>query len=199
MFHHSYKHKSNWQLQNLNAITFMSYLTVQECIRSLGQNSEHIPFRMSKLTQVLRDSFIGENSRTCMVRVILLFFFFLSVTLFLELAFNTVIYCNINLLVFPFCLLQIAMISPGMGSCEYTLNTLRYANRCFFFYLRVFEFVQRTSGGVIQLLQAVLCFSDRVKELNGMSKGASVENGTHLEISEEGNSSEEVSESRHSF
>lgn len=25
------------------------------------------------------------------------------------------------------------MISPGMGSCEYTLNTLRYANRCFFF------------------------------------------------------------------
>ena len=25
--------------------------------------------------------------------------------------------------------LQIAMISPGMGSCDYTLNTLRYANR----------------------------------------------------------------------
>lgn len=39
----------------------------QECIRSLGKNSDHIPFRMSTLTKVLRDSFIGEKSRTCMV------------------------------------------------------------------------------------------------------------------------------------
>lgn len=39
----------------------------QECIRALGQNKAHTPFRESKLTQVLRDSFIGENSRTCMV------------------------------------------------------------------------------------------------------------------------------------
>ncbi|KAF5923245.1 hypothetical protein HPG69_012335, partial [Diceros bicornis minor] len=38
----------------------------QECIRALGQNKAHTPFRESKLTQVLRDSFIGENSRTCM-------------------------------------------------------------------------------------------------------------------------------------
>lgn len=35
----------------------------------------------------------------------------------------------------------------------------------------------------------------RVKELNGITKGDSVENGSKLELSEEGNSSEEVSKS----
>lgn len=66
-----------------------SLLALKECIRSLGMNSDHIPFRMSTLTKVLRDSFIGEKSRTCMI----------------------------------------AMVSPGMASCEHTVNTLRYADR----------------------------------------------------------------------
>uniref|UniRef100_A0A8C1XT15 Kinesin-like protein n=1 Tax=Cyprinus carpio TaxID=7962 RepID=A0A8C1XT15_CYPCA len=49
-----------------------SLLALKECIRALGRNKPHTPFRASKLTQVLRDSFIGENSRTCMLSTIAL-------------------------------------------------------------------------------------------------------------------------------
>ncbi|GJQ80353.1 hypothetical protein Trydic_g262 [Trypoxylus dichotomus] len=66
-----------------------SLLALKECIRALGRKGAHLPFRVSKLTQVLRDSFVGPNSRTCMI----------------------------------------AMISPGVSSCEHSLNTLRYADR----------------------------------------------------------------------
>ncbi|VVC26912.1 Kinesin motor domain, conserved site,P-loop containing nucleoside triphosphate hydrolase,Kinesin motor [Cinara cedri] len=66
-----------------------SLLALKECIRALGKKGSHLPFRSSILTQVLRDSFVGENSKTCMI----------------------------------------AMISPGMSSCEHSLNTLRYADR----------------------------------------------------------------------
>lgn len=68
-----------------------SLLALKEVIRALatGGSMTHIPFRGSKLTQVLKDSFVGDNSRCCMV----------------------------------------ACISPDIGNCEQTLNTLRYADR----------------------------------------------------------------------
>lgn len=81
--------KSNRQTRIEGADINKSLLALKECIRALGKKGTHCPFRGSKLTQVLRDSFIGEKSRTCMI----------------------------------------ALISPGMSSCEHTLNTLRYADR----------------------------------------------------------------------
>ncbi|NXD46867.1 KIF2A protein, partial [Copsychus sechellarum] len=51
----------------VNASRSTLLLLAEACIRALGRNKPHTPFRASKLTQVLRDSFIGENSRTCMV------------------------------------------------------------------------------------------------------------------------------------
>ncbi|CAM6026023.1 unnamed protein product [Sphagnum balticum] len=65
-----------------------SLLALKECIRALDNDQGHIPFRGSKLTEVLRDSFMGD-SRTVMI----------------------------------------SCVSPNAGSCEHTLNTLRYADR----------------------------------------------------------------------
>lgn len=70
-----------------------SLLALKECIRALDNDQIHIPFRGSKLTEVLRDSFVG-NSRTVMI----------------------------------------SCISPNAGSCEHTLNTLRYADRYLIYY-----------------------------------------------------------------
>jgi kinesin family protein 2/24 len=44
-----------------------SLLALKECIRALDQQLDHTPFRGSKLTQVLKDSFIGSRCRTVMI------------------------------------------------------------------------------------------------------------------------------------
>lgn len=44
-----------------------SLLALKEVIRSLERKQGHTPFRGSKLTQVLKDSFVGDKTRTCMV------------------------------------------------------------------------------------------------------------------------------------
>jgi kinesin family protein 2/24 len=44
-----------------------SLLALKECIRALDQQLDHTPFRGSKLTQVLKDSFVGRNCMTLMI------------------------------------------------------------------------------------------------------------------------------------
>ena len=44
-----------------------SLLALKECIRALDGGAGHVPFRGSKLTEVLRDSFVGDQARTVMI------------------------------------------------------------------------------------------------------------------------------------
>ena len=41
-------------------------MALKECIRALDQDKKHTPFRGSKLTLVLKDSFVG-NCKTVMI------------------------------------------------------------------------------------------------------------------------------------
>lgn len=86
--HSSYEWDLNLWCRMEGAEINKSLLALKECIRALDNDQVHIPFRGSKLTEVLRDSFVGD-SRTVMI----------------------------------------SCVSPNSGSCEHTLNTLRYADR----------------------------------------------------------------------
>jgi kinesin family protein 2/24 len=47
-----------------------SLLALKECIRALSGSGTRIPFRDNKLTQILRDSLLGKNARTCVIGTI---------------------------------------------------------------------------------------------------------------------------------
>ncbi|KAJ0401794.1 hypothetical protein ATCC90586_003422 [Pythium insidiosum] len=47
-----------------------SLLALKECIRALDRGAAHVPFRQSKLTQLLRDTFLGSNARTVMIATV---------------------------------------------------------------------------------------------------------------------------------
>ncbi|EQC38312.1 hypothetical protein SDRG_04032 [Saprolegnia diclina VS20] len=47
-----------------------SLLALKECIRAMDIGAKHLPFRQSKLTQILRDSFMCETSKTVMIATV---------------------------------------------------------------------------------------------------------------------------------
>jgi kinesin family protein 2/24 len=60
----------NRKIRNETAEINKSLLAVKECIRAFRRKDIHLPFRNSKLTQILRDSFAGDNTKICMIAMI---------------------------------------------------------------------------------------------------------------------------------
>lgn len=46
-----------------------SLLALKECIRAMNDGASHVPFRGSKLTLVLRDSFTARSNRSKIVMI----------------------------------------------------------------------------------------------------------------------------------
>lgn len=58
------------QLRTESAEINKSLLALKECIRGLATNDTHVPFRASKLTMVLRDSFVRPHCRVAMIATV---------------------------------------------------------------------------------------------------------------------------------
>ncbi|AFM99307.1 kinesin motor domain-containing protein [Encephalitozoon hellem ATCC 50504] len=56
-------------VKNEGAEINKSLLALKECIRGMEKDKKHLPFRQSKLTQILKNSFVGA-SRTCLIATI---------------------------------------------------------------------------------------------------------------------------------
>ena len=44
-------------------------MALKECIRAMDDKADHVPFRASKLTLVLRDSFVNKSGKSKVVMV----------------------------------------------------------------------------------------------------------------------------------
>jgi kinesin family member 2/24 len=49
-----------------------SLLALKECIRAIDMKSSHVPFRASKLTMVLRDSFLSGESNGGISKIVMI-------------------------------------------------------------------------------------------------------------------------------
>ena len=47
----------------------LSLLALKECIRAMDDKQDHVPFRASKLTLILRDSFITKQNKSKVIMI----------------------------------------------------------------------------------------------------------------------------------